>query len=172
MNSLVLKNIGRFIFLWLLQIIILNYVQLPYGMQLYIYILFILLLPHQTPNWLLLLLAFFSGLSVDIFTGMLGLQAAAATFMAFLRIYIYNQNASIYDTAPVGTPKASRMGWGNFMLQTSILILVFYTILFFLEIFSFSNILQTLWLILSSSALCIISMLLCQLLFTKGETKK
>ncbi|MEG1910268.1 MAG: rod shape-determining protein MreD, partial [Bacteroidales bacterium] len=85
MNSLVLKNIGRFIFLWLLQIIILNYVQLPYGMQLYIYILFILLLPHQTPNWLLLLLAFFSGLSVDIFTGMLGLQAAAATFMAFLR---------------------------------------------------------------------------------------
>lgn len=58
MNSLILKNIVRFIFLTLLQILVINYLQLPFGMQLYLYVLFILLLPYQTPNWLLLILAF------------------------------------------------------------------------------------------------------------------
>lgn len=171
MNSLILKNIVRFIFLTLLQILVINYLQLPFGMQLYLYVLFILLLPYQTPNWLLLILAFCSGLTIDIFTGMLGLQAAAVTLMGFFRIFMYHQGGSIYDNVLSGTPTASRMGWGKFITNVSVLILCFHTTLFFLEIFSFKEALQTLWLIVSSSGLCLLFVILSQLLFTKHEAK-
>jgi len=51
----------------------------------YIYILFILLLPANTNRSLLLIIAFFTGLTVDFFAHTLGLHAAASVFIAYLR---------------------------------------------------------------------------------------
>ena len=60
------KNLIRFVVLVLIQVMILNNIQVSGFINPYMYVLFILLLPFETPNWLLLLLSFFLGLSVDV----------------------------------------------------------------------------------------------------------
>ena len=63
----ILKNTLRFVILVFIQVAILNNIQISGFINPYVYVLFILLLPFETPNWVLLVLSFFLGLSVDIF---------------------------------------------------------------------------------------------------------
>ena len=79
-----------FILLLLFQIIIVNSVSLWGIITPMVYILFILILPFQTPRWLVVLLGFLMGFSVDMFTGVLGLHAIASGLIAFLRMPIIN----------------------------------------------------------------------------------
>ena len=55
-----------FVFLVLLQVLVLNNIQLSGYINPYFYVLFILLLPFETANWLLLILAFALGISIDV----------------------------------------------------------------------------------------------------------
>jgi hypothetical protein len=57
--NIILKNIIRFVVLVLIQVAILNNIQVSGFVNPYMYILFILLLPFEIPNWLLLVLSFF-----------------------------------------------------------------------------------------------------------------
>ncbi|NLJ82957.1 MAG: rod shape-determining protein MreD [Bacteroidales bacterium] len=52
------------------------------------YILFILILPFQMPKWQVVVLGFVMGISVDLFTGIMGQHAAASLLIAFLRTII------------------------------------------------------------------------------------
>ncbi|NJK85385.1 MAG: hypothetical protein HC906_04860 [Bacteroidales bacterium] len=56
----------RFIILVLLQVFVFNNIHLSGFIVPYIYILFILLLPFETPGWLLLVSAFLLGFSIDV----------------------------------------------------------------------------------------------------------
>ena len=67
MINLYVRNIGRFIVLVLFQVLVLNNIQFSGYVNPFMYVLFILLLPFETPRWLLLLSGFLLGLSVDIF---------------------------------------------------------------------------------------------------------
>ncbi|MBJ10984.1 MAG: rod shape-determining protein MreD [Flavobacteriales bacterium] len=51
----------------------------------YIYILFLLLLPFDTPRWLNLVLAFCLGISVDAFQNTMGLHTFSCVLMAYFR---------------------------------------------------------------------------------------
>ena len=55
----------------------------------FIYIACILLLPFETSPVTLLLLAFFAGFMVDVFSDTLGIHAAATTLMAFCRPTVF-----------------------------------------------------------------------------------
>jgi len=88
MTIIFLKNIGRFVFLILFQVLILNNIQFSGYINPYFYIYFILLLPFETPRWLLLLSAFLLGLSLDAFTNTFGLNASACVLMAFARPFV------------------------------------------------------------------------------------
>ena len=85
MNKLVLKNVLRFIFLIGIQVLVLNNVLFMNYINPYIYILFILLLPFDTARWLLLVLSFALGFSVDAFQNTMGLHAFSCVFIAFIR---------------------------------------------------------------------------------------
>ena len=54
----------------------------------YIYILFLLLLPFDTPRWLNLILAFCLGMSVDAFQNTMGLHAFSCVLIAYCRRHI------------------------------------------------------------------------------------
>ena len=54
----ILQQVFRFVFLVALQVIVLNHIQWSGYVNPYIYILFILMLPVEIPNWLLLVLSF------------------------------------------------------------------------------------------------------------------
>src|SRR5436190_19071296 len=79
------KNVIKFLFLVLLQVILLNHVQWSGYINPYIYILFIMLLPVETPNWLVLMLGLLIGIVIDMFSNTSGLHAASTVLMAFAR---------------------------------------------------------------------------------------
>ena len=145
MIKLIPQNIIRFIVLILLQIWVLNNIQLNGFLNPYLYILFILLLPFETPGSLVLILSFATGLTVDMFTDTLGMHASATLFMGFLRPFVLERIAPRdgYDT---GThPRISFMGFTWFAKYTTILVFSHHLFLFTVEIFSFTAYHLVLW---------------------------
>ncbi|MEN9445352.1 MAG: hypothetical protein RIS47_2243 [Bacteroidota bacterium] len=85
MMRVVLRNAFRLIALVLFQII-LNLIHFS-SLELspYFYLIFILLLPFETPQWLVLLSSFFLGLLVDWHADSFGQHAFASVFVAGIR---------------------------------------------------------------------------------------
>jgi rod shape-determining protein MreD len=72
-----------FIILILLQVLLFNNIQFSGYINPYVYIMLILLLPVEIPAWSLLLISFFTGLTVDFFTGTPGMHASATLLSGF-----------------------------------------------------------------------------------------
>jgi hypothetical protein len=138
------RNILRFFILILAQILIFNNIQFSGYINPYIYILFIILMPFETPKWMLLVSAFLLGLTMDIFSDTLGMHAIATLFMAFLRPYVLNI-ISPHDGYEPGTfPRVSYYGLAWFTRYAFILIIAHHFVLFYIEIFRFGNFFSTL----------------------------
>jgi hypothetical protein len=77
-----------------LQVLVLQRVNLGGAVfnhvTLFIYPLFLMLLPLQMPRAIQLFVAFFTGLVLDYFMNKIGLHAATAVFMIFVRPSILN----------------------------------------------------------------------------------
>src|SRR3954449_13271005 len=86
MSRVIAVNLLRFLGLIFLQVFLLKNITLYNLSTPYIYILFILLLPFETPNILLFTFAFILGLIIDSFYDTPGLHAASCVLLAFARI--------------------------------------------------------------------------------------
>ena len=162
MIKLLGRNIIRFAILIMLQILVLNNIQISGYIIPYIYILFILLLPFETPGWLLLFSGFALGLSVDMFTNTMGMHTAATVFMAFLRPYVL-QVIAPRDGYETGTfPRIYYFGFEWFLKYTLILVFSHHFILFYTEVFRFSEFFSTLLRVLASSLLSVVLIILSQ----------
>jgi len=162
MIRIYLRNILRFFTVILLQVLLLDNVQLGGFMNPYFYLIFILLLPFEVPDWLLLSTAFILGLCVDFFNGTPGMHAAASVFMAFTRPFIL-KNFSPRDGYESGTfPRVHYYGIEWFTKYTLFLVLAHHFFLFFLETFQFSDIFFTLLRIIVSTLLTTIIIVLSQ----------
>ncbi|MPQ45638.1 rod shape-determining protein MreD [Marinifilum sp. N1E240] len=149
--NIILKNTIRFIVLVLIQVAILNNIQVSGFLNPYMYVLFILLLPFETPNWLLLSLSFLLGFSVDIFSGTLGMHASACVFMGYVRPYVLNY-LSLRDGYEIGTyPGISYYGFAWFFKYALVLVVAHHSFLFIIEAFSFANFSETMVRIIFSS---------------------
>jgi cell shape-determining protein MreD len=151
MTIIFLKNIGRFVFLILFQVLILNNIQFSGYINPYFYIYFILLLPFETPRWLLLLSAFLLGLSLDAFTNTFGLNASACVLMAFARPFVISAISTGTEFMIGHSPSLKNQGMKWFAYYSIILVLVHHFALFYLEIFRFTEFFQTLLRVLLSS---------------------
>jgi len=151
MTIIFLKNIGRFVFLILFQVLILNNIQFSGYINPYFYIYFILLLPFETPRWLLLLSAFLLGLSLDAFTNTFGLNASACVLMAFARPFVISAISTGTEFMIGHSPSLKNQGMKWFAYYSIILVLVHHFALFYLEIFRFTEFFQTLFRVLLSS---------------------
>lgn len=139
-----LKNIIRFVLLVLLQVLILNHVSLGGYVNPYLYILFILWLPFSTERWVLLISAFLLGFAVDIFSNTIGLNAAASVAMAFARPFVISMISTGTDFEPGTRPSIRGQGMRWFLSYAIILVLIHHSVLFYLEIFRFSEFFPTL----------------------------
>jgi hypothetical protein len=162
MIKLLGRNIIRLIVLVLVQILVFNNIQFSGYVVPYIYILFILLLPFETPRWLLLLAAFTLGISVDLFTQTPGMHAAASVFMAFLRPWVLGMSAPRDGYEPGTYPRLYYYGFQWFLRYTVILVLAHHLVLFYIEVFRFSEFFSTLLRVLLSSLFSIILIILSQ----------
>ena len=174
MISEVLKNIGRFVFLVLLQGLILNEVNLWQGMAIpYLYILFILMLPLETPRWAELLIGLLLGTSIDMFTNTLGIHASACVLLAYIRP-LYLKVIGPRDGYEYGQrPGIQDFGLSWFIKYAGVLILIHHFWLFYVEVYSFKGFFNTLLRVVLSSAFTLLLTIISQyLILTKRSSRQ
>lgn len=137
------KYILSFIILVLLQVLLLNNIQLSGYINPYIYILFILSLPKEIPDWVLLVLAFLLGLTVDLFSHTVGMHSSATLFMAFLRPTVLRSLEPRGGYDPDNQPSIKNYGFGWYFKYAGLLVLTHHLFLFYIEVFKFSDFFQT-----------------------------
>lgn len=128
----------------LLQVFLFNNIHAGNVFHPYFYIIFILLMPFETPGVLLLSLSFLLGLSIDLFVGTVGMHAAACVLMAFTRPSVLKVIAP-RDGYEAGTfPRVNYYGIGWFLKYTLILVFTHHLALFYIEVFEFEHFFLTL----------------------------
>lgn len=136
------------------------------------YVLFILMLPFEFPKLLVLVLAFFTGLVIDMFYDTAGMHAAACTVIGYLRFYVLKLIAPREGYEVGLTPTVESMGWLWFLSYAGILIFIHHFIFFYLEIFRFDEFFRTLWRIILSSIGTFMFVYVIQFLFYKSSSQK
>ncbi len=137
MSDIVKRNIIRFIILVLLQVLLLNNINLTsWQIKPFIYILFIMLLPFDTPNWSILLLAFLLGFIIDLFSNSLGIHAFATVLIAYIRPFILQIITSKTSYQYMTSPHIAHLGFVWFLKYTLILVFVHHLVYYFMEAFS------------------------------------
>lgn len=141
MNSTLIGNISRFVLLMAAQILVFNKMEL-FGYTAFPYILYILLYPVNGNKALLLITAFFLGLTQDIFLNTSGPHAAACVCLAYFRPAFFRFSFGIsyeYQTIRINdrlTPERF-----SFIL---ISVVTHHLILYLLELLRFTLIIDTL----------------------------
>lgn len=169
MNNALFRNIIRFVLLISVQVLLLNNMNLSGYLNPGIYILFVLLLPEDINKSLLLMLAFATGYTIDMFANTPGLNAAATVLMAFLMPAVRNLFFKNIDFSPGEEPNLKKVGLGSFFRYTLVLVFIHHFTLFFLESFSFSLFFFTLARIALGTLLSTLIIIITMLLFS---TKK
>lgn len=173
MNSLVLRYVFRFVLLLLLQVLIFKRLDeaggiFDYG-KVFVHPLFVILLPLRLPMVLLLLIAFFTGLSVDAFYDSPGVHAGALVAMAFVRPLVLNL-LQPHDGYNINhNPNKYHLGISWFLAYSSILMGVFLLVYFSLEVFTWVYLPRILLHSLVSFFLSMIFIIAYQYLFNPKE---
>jgi hypothetical protein len=172
MISNLLKNILRFVVLVLVQVLIVKNINLGRYFIFFPYVLFILLLPFNTPKPLTLVLAFVLGLCVDMFYDTQGMHAMACLTMAFVRSSVLELFAPREGYDEQLKPTIAYMGVGWFSSYALILILVHHFVLFYVEAFTFHEFFRTLLRVLGSTLATFSFIYLMQFLFYRQSNNR
>ena len=133
-----LKYLAAFVVYVLIQVLIINNINFGYYINPYIYVLFLLILPVEISGWLLLLLGFVTGITIDMFQNSPGIHSSASVFLAFVRPFVLS-NISPRDGYETGSlPIPSHFGFMWFAKYAAICVLAHHLFLFIVEAFSFS----------------------------------
>ena len=165
MNKSFITHSFQFLIFLSLQILLLRNLVLFDTAFCYLYIGFLLFLPIQMPKVRLLVLAFISGLTIDIFYDTIGINAAASVLLAYLRPYVLLVLTPRDDYEKSDSVNVHVMGWRWFSVYTLFLVLVHHLALFFLELGSFREVGYTLVKVLVSTIFTFLVLVIIQLLF-------
>ena len=179
--NIYIKNILRFCIIILLQVLILNKITLrwwsePSGFPIfipYVYPLFILLLPFETPVWALLIMGFILGTTVDTFMNTAGMHACATILIAYLRTNVLSallpRNLSEYAGQH---PSIRSMGWMPFLVYSGFLIILHHFVFFSIELWNLSNFGFLLLKVLAYAITSMLFIIVYLLLFTRQSTSR
>jgi rod shape-determining protein MreD len=159
---IIARNIVRFLVVILFQVLVMDNVMINGYMIPYIYLLFILLMPFETPRWTQLVLGFLLGMGIDVFLNTPGMHTAATVLVAFIRPYLLNLLAPRdgYDTDSF--PRIHYYGFLWFLKYTLIIVVIHHFLLFYLEVFQLKDFLSTLLRVILSSILSTSTIILSQ----------
>ncbi len=157
MKNSILINSVRFIALLIAQVFIFNNINFMGYLNPYPYILFILVFPFSANRSLFLLIAFLSGLTIDMFGNSGGIHAAASLVVAYFRPIALRFTFGVsYEYNAIKLPNVSF--YERVVFITS-LVFLHHIILFSLEVFNISSILyilkKTLFTGIFTSLLCL-----------------
>jgi cell shape-determining protein MreD len=153
-------------------VLVIKNIELGRFINPFIYVLFIIVLPFETPKWLLLLSAFVLGITIDMFYNTAGMHAAAAVFMAYMRPGVLKL-FSPRDGYEFGTqPTIQYLGVPWFLSYSGILILFHHLVLFYIEAFRFSEFFSTFFRVIISSIFTLLLVVVSQYLFQRKKDQE
>jgi hypothetical protein len=133
--NIIYKHIIRFLVFTLLQALVLNQLNLGFGIHLMIQPLFIMLLPFDLTVIALMGIAFLMGALIDIFSNTYGLYTSSLVLLAYLRPIVFKLYGPREGYDPLKEPTANDMGASWFSLVFGILLGLHTFWFFLLEIF-------------------------------------
>ncbi|MFN9999156.1 MAG: rod shape-determining protein MreD, partial [bacterium] len=136
----------------------------------YLYFLFILWLPIGTSRVALLLISFVFGLTLDYFTGTLGLHASPCLLIAYLRPFLL-QLLLAQETAEAGykEPGHQTMGWVPYITYAGLLALIHHICLVLIEWLQFGDFIYFIGKVLGTTAISLLLILIAELLVPRRE---
>lgn len=164
MIKTVQKYFLQFVILVATQLLIFNNIEFSGYINPYIYVLFIVLLPFNTPKALLLILAFALGIIIDLFIGTPGVHTTATVLMAFMRPFILNVFAPREGYQSGTSPRVLYYGLEWFVKYAAILVIIHHFALFYLEVLSFDHFFSTFFRVLASASFTLLIIVLSQYL--------
>lgn len=167
--SNLLTNIVRFAFFILLQEFVLNKIPALHQFIVpYIYFLYILWLPFKMGRWSVLLLSFIFGLTMDFFTGTMGLHAAACTLIGYIRPFLLSVLIPQETTEQSYVePSIKSMGWAPFSLYIGLLTFVHHFYLVLLEWLQFGSFTYFLGKVSGTTGISLLLIFLAEMLFNR-----
>lgn len=170
MSNNIVLTISRFIFLVLLQVLVLNNFQIMGAINPKVYILFLFLLPVSTSGSLRLLLAFALGLTIDTFENSGGIHTSATVLLAFI-MPILHRLISTSGGVGLNQISISTLGPQKFLIYISLGVIIHHLWLFILEAFSFRNISWVMYEAIISSIATITIIYIVELLSNKKRDR-
>ena len=171
MNDVVKYSL-RFIALILAQALVLNQIELGQGVQLMIYPLFIFLLPVDTSIITLLVVAFFMGFGIDIFSNTYGLHTSSLLVFTMLRPTFLRLFSSRDGYDSLLETNVFNMGNFWFIRTFGSLLFIHHLWFFTLEEFKFNDMGYILLKTILSLPLSFLICILVQYLFTNKPSSK
>lgn len=164
-----IKNIFRLAIFIVVQVFVLD--KIPHLHRFivpYIYFLFILWLPFNTPRMALLCIGFLTGLTLDYFKMTPGLHAAACTLIAYFRPFVITiLSAKETSEFTFHEPSPRSMGFAQYMVYAFILTFLHHTYLVLLEWLQFGTFLSFLIKVAATTGISMLLIFTVELLFPR-----
>ncbi|MEG1539809.1 MAG: rod shape-determining protein MreD [Muribaculaceae bacterium] len=159
MSKSIIQFIILFIVLVLVQAIICNHICIFNIAVPIIFIYFILRLPITLSVSWVLTLSFLLGLSVDIFSDTQGMNTLACTLLGVMRKPIFSLYFQREDDMSDPIPSIKSLGTGIFIKYLFTITVVYCTLIFFIQAFTFFDFQLTFFRIIGSSILTFVLLL-------------
>jgi len=167
--NLIAKNTIRFFFILFIQVFILNKIPpLHQFVVPYFYFLFILWLPFKTRRWVILLVGFLLGFTIDMFYKTPGLHTSASVLIAYLRPFVINLLLP-KEATEWGNEEPNRVSMGALPYTTYVILLTILHNLYliFLEWMQFGSFLYFLGKLIATSLVSLLLILISELLVNR-----
>lgn len=165
----ILVNIIRFLLFVFVQVVVLNNLELGWGIYPMLYPLFLLLLPFNMSTAMLMLIAFVTGLTIDSLSNTFGLHASAAVVFAYCRPMIFKLFAPRdgYENAEESTLYAMGTKW--FIYVFGSLLFIHHAWYFIIELFKWNEWLLLLRKLILTVPISFVLSLIVQLIFVSKK---
>jgi len=144
MTNEIIKIFRRFLIISIIQILILKYINIGWEgevhIRLFLYPLFVMLIPINIPRTVIILLAFGFGLLIDMFYDSPGLHTFAFVFIAWFRKLLLKFLEPIEGYKIDSSLTMNNFGFNWFLAYSSALLFINILLYFLFEAFAFQYI--------------------------------
>lgn len=161
----------QFLLLLLAQVLVFSNINFSPFINPYIFPLFVLLLPFETPRLVLMLMGFASGLALDTFLGSTGMHAATGLLLGYLRPFL------ISVITPKGTefeisPNIFAQGLSWFVIYLGLSTFIYLSSYLIIEAGTFYNFFLLLVKIIASLIVSVVIMIALLYIFSSRKKRR
>ncbi len=127
----ILKNTFRLLGIVLIQIFVFNRIEISTFISPMIIVMFILYIPFTSHKWLILIVSFILGLSVDFFMNTPGILSFTSVMTAYIRPFVLRLLQPRDGYSINSGPKVVDLGW-NWYFQYATILTVFFHLIYFI----------------------------------------